>query len=157
MQIRPGQAADRDSLHDLVQTVFQEEERPVAVELIDAAVAGSDDYCLLVAIDVAAAPSGLGGYICYGPTPMTAGTYDLYWIASHPRARGLGVARALVRAMERELEAAQATAIRVETEDGPEYVAARRLYEGLDYPAVAHLQDFYRPGDGLILYYKRLV
>jgi len=34
----------------------------------------------------------LGGYICYGPTPMTDGTYDLYWIASDPRVRGQGSA-----------------------------------------------------------------
>jgi len=109
-----------------------------------------------VAADVDGAPDGIGGYLCYGPTPMTASTYDLYWIVCHPAARGRGVASALIQHMEGELRARNATGVRVETSETDDYGAARRLYAKLRYPRVAHLADFYRPGDGLIIYYKQL-
>jgi len=98
----------------------------------------------------------LAGYVCYGPTPMTAGTWDLYWIVTHPDARKSGVARALVERMEAELRAFGARLIRVETSRLDGYGAARAFYERLDYPVCAVLPDFYRPGDDLLVMLKRL-
>ena len=37
------------------------------------------------------------GYACFGPTPMTERTWDLYWIAVAPNAKRAGVGRALRR------------------------------------------------------------
>lgn len=101
-------------------------------------------------------PGGIAGYICYGATPMTDSTYDLYWIAVHPAMRGCGVANALITAMERDLGQRGAQGIRVETSETESYGAARRLYERHAYSEVGRLPDFYRPGDGLIIYYKKL-
>lgn len=101
-------------------------------------------------------PESLAGYVCYGPTPMTDGSWDLYWIVTHPDARGLGVATALVRRMEAELRALGARRIRVETSRLDGYGAARAFYERLGYPLVAVLPDFYRPGDDLLVMLKRL-
>jgi ribosomal protein S18 acetylase RimI-like enzyme len=156
--IRPG---DRAALLRLAAEVFSGEELPVAHELIGEAAAGCRDYRVLLAEggdrgDREANGPEIAGYVCYGPTPMTTASYDLYWIGCHPRARGRGLASALIRAMEDDIRASGGAAVRVETEDGPEYAAARRLYERLEYPRVAHLPDFYRPGAGLIIYYKRL-
>jgi ribosomal protein S18 acetylase RimI-like enzyme len=156
MIIRPVAPMDRDALLDMVSASFRPDESAVALELIDDAIAGSDDYWILVAADVPGPAHSMGGYICYGPTPMTASTYDLYWIVTHPQARGRGVAGALIQAMEAELGRREATGVRVETSEIESYGAARRLYARHDYPQVAHLVDFYRPGDGLIIYYKRL-
>src|SRR5688572_27552892 len=103
MRIRRLAPPDRESLLDLLETggTFAREEIEVALELIDAAAAGSRDYHVLVC-DLPDCP-GLSGYICFGPTPMTDGTWDLYWIASREAVRGRGVGTALVRAMEREI------------------------------------------------------
>ena len=156
MTIRPIQPRDREPLLRLVADVFADDEIEVASELVIAAVVSSRDYRILLADEIAATPAGIGGYVCYGPTPMTASTYDLYWIGCHPDARGRGLARALVEAMEADLRARGGSAVRVETEDSSGYAAARSLYERLGYPIAAHLPHFYRPGDGLIIYYKPL-
>jgi ribosomal protein S18 acetylase RimI-like enzyme len=160
VSIRPLRAGDRDALLAVLDSdeTFRPDEIEVAVELIDAAAAGSDDYRILVATPVRGTPDepAIVGYICFGSTPMTRSTYDLYWIVCHARARGRGVARALIAAMETELADSGATGIRVETSELEGYGAARRLYAAVDYPEAARLPDFYAPGDGLIIYYKRL-
>ena len=38
----------------------------------------------------------LAGWICWGPTPCTLGTYDLYWMAVDPALQGSGIGTALV-------------------------------------------------------------
>ena len=98
----------------------------------------------------------LAGYVCYGPTPMTEGTWDLYWIVTHPDARGLGVARTLVDRMEQQLRALGARLVRVETSRLDGYGAARAFYERLAYPVCAVMSDFYKPGDDLLVMLKRL-
>jgi ribosomal protein S18 acetylase RimI-like enzyme len=131
---------------------FRDDEIAVALELIDAALAGSTDYI----VRIAEHEGRLVGYICFGPTPMTRATWDLYWIIVDASARGLGVAGALVAAMESELAARGGGNVRVETSETDGYGAARRLYGKLDYPEVARFVDFYAPGDALIVYYKRV-
>lgn len=155
LTLRAATADDRPGLLDILASdhTFKEDERYVATELIDGALTGSVDYYLLVA-DAPDHP--VAGYLCYGPTPMTASTYDLYWIVVHANARGRGIAAALITAMEAELRSRGGKAIRVETSETEGYGAARKLYERLEYPIAAVLEGFYREGDGLITYYKRL-
>ena len=154
--IRGLEPGDRQHLEAALRSdgTFRDDEVAVALELIDEAIKGSDDYWIRVATlddEVAVA-----GYICYGPTPMTASTYDLYWVVTHVAARGRGVAGSLIEAMETDLRARSATGIRVETSQLEGYDAARQLYDRRGYPEVARLADFYRPGDDLIICYKRL-
>lgn len=156
MNIRPIAPSDRSVLEQALQASFRADEVAVALELIDASIAGASDYLALVAAELSGAPGGVGGYICYGPTPMTAATYDLYWIVTHPQARGRGVASALIHAMEADVRGHGARAVRVETSETEAYGAARSLYDRHQYPEVARLPDFYSPGDGLLIYYKRL-
>jgi ribosomal protein S18 acetylase RimI-like enzyme len=146
---------DRAPLHQLLTKdgLFTREEVSVALELIDGALADpGGEYRVLVAeLDGA-----LAGYICYGPTPMTDGTWDLYWIVTHPDARGNGVARTLVTRMESELRGSGARLVRVETSRLDGYGAARAFYERLHYPVCAVMPDFYRPGDDLLVMLKRI-
>jgi ribosomal protein S18 acetylase RimI-like enzyme len=155
LRVRAASADDRAGLLEILTSdqTFKADERAVATELIDAALEGSNDYSLLVA-DLA--PRPVAGYLCFGPTPMTAATWDLYWIVVHAQARGHGVAQALILAMEADLRQRGAKAIRVETSETEGYGAARKLYARLAYPIAAVLADFYRDGDSLITYYKRL-
>ena len=153
--VRPLQLRDRAPLHQLLTKdgLFTREEITVALELIDDALAdpGGEYHVLCAELDGA-----LAGYVCYGETPMTDGTWDLFWIVTHPDARGNGVARALVARMEADLRAKGARLVRVETSRLDGYGAARSFYERMDYPVCAVMPDFYRPGDDLLVMLKRL-
>lgn len=96
------------------------------------------------------------GYVCYGPTPMTQGTFDLYWIASAPEVRGQGVGAALISAMETELRHRQARVVRVETSALESYGKTRSFYSAMKYDEEARFRDFYRPGEDLVILAKRL-
>jgi GNAT superfamily N-acetyltransferase len=98
----------------------------------------------------------LAGYLNYGPTPLTSGTWDLYWIASAVWARGKGAGSSLVKAMEAELTRLRARLVRVETSAITEYAATRTFYDRMKYTPVVVLKDFYHPGDDLVVLTKRL-
>jgi D-alanine-D-alanine ligase len=97
------------------------------------------------------------GYACFGPHPLTEGTFDLYWIAVDPLARGQGVGRALLARVEKEVQARGGRMLLVETSGTPSYAPARRLYESCGYRCEAVVHDFYAPGDDLIIFGKPLV
>ncbi len=154
MNIREPIEQDRDGLEAALRSdqSFGPDEVEVALELIEAAIASSDSYWLLVA-DVGGT---VAGYVCFGPTPMTAAVYDLYWVVVHAAHRRQGVAARLIGAMEERLRELGACHVRVETSELEGYGAARRLYQRLGYPEAGRLPDFYRVGDALITYYKPL-
>src|SRR5258705_12882746 len=110
MEIRLGPLRPRDRARVaelLVSTgVFSDEEVAVALRLFDGSVnartvgAGAlpaPDYEFTGAFD----GERLLGYACAGPTPATAGTFDLYWLAGDPDVAGKGVGRASLRHEER--------------------------------------------------------
>jgi ribosomal protein S18 acetylase RimI-like enzyme len=142
----------RAPLADLLRRTpeFTAEEVDVALELIDAGLAGSPDYRFLV--DEDDATRAVRGYVCYGRTPMTEGAYDLYWIAVDPTVKRGGVGRALVRAMEAEIAQAGGWLVRVETAGLDAYEATRAFYAGLDYEVLARIRDFYARGNDLVIY-----
>lgn len=154
MNVRALAAADREAIAGVIASdqTFKPDEVAVALELVDLAIAGSSDYEVRVAADA----DGVCGYICFGRTPMTERTYDLYWIVVHARTRGKGVARLLVGAMEAEVRSRGGGQIRVETSATDGYGTAQAVYARLGYPEASRLPDFYSPGDALITYYKVL-
>jgi ribosomal protein S18 acetylase RimI-like enzyme len=124
-----------------------------ALELIDAAgQPNNPDYHVLVA-DLEAK---VVGYVCFGPTPMTSGTYDLYWIASDPLVRGKGIGGALVKAMEAELRRRQGRIIRVETSALEAYGPTRGFYAAMHYEEESRFRDFYKQGEDLVVLAKRV-
>lgn len=137
--------------------VFHESEVPVALEVFDGATLGAGsaatepDYTALGA-DV---EGRLVGWICWGPTPCTSGTYDLYWMAVDPAVQHGGVGTALLAEMERRL-AGRARLIVVETAGRAAYAATRAFYRGRGYRTTARIPDFYAPGDDLVVYTKSL-
>jgi GNAT superfamily N-acetyltransferase len=135
--------------------VFHDDEVPVALEVFDGAVAGAGplstdpDYTALGA-DV---EGRLVGWICWGPTPCTQGTYDLYWMAVDPHLQHAGVGTALLEEMERRL-AGRARLVVVETAGRPAYAPTRAFYRGRGYRPTARIADFYARGDDLVVYTK---
>lgn len=97
----------------------------------------------------------IAGMICYGPTPLTSGTFDLYWLAVGPEVRRRGVAQSLVADMEGEIRRRGARLLVVETSSSPEYQPAREFYLASGFQRQATIPDFYLPGDDLVVYTKR--
>ena len=111
------------------------------------------DYCFLGAFDAA---GRLLGYACYGPTPATDRTYDLYWIAVDPAAQGTGTGTRLITEVERRVAALHARLLIIETSSRPEYEATRRFYVARAYDEAARVGSFYAPGDDRVIYTKRV-
>lgn len=132
-------------------SLFRDDEVAVALEVFDAAAGGAPHYEMLGAdLD-----GQLAGWICWGPTPCTLGTYDLYWMAVDPGAQRTGVGTALITDMEHRL-AGRARLIVVETAGRPDYRDTRAFYQARGYRAVALIPDFYAPGDDQVVYVKTL-
>ena len=97
----------------------------------------------------------LMGWVCWGRTPCTEGTWDLYWLAVDPAAHGKGIGTALVDEMERRLMGV-ARLISVDTSGRPDYGPTRAFYAARGYDAVARVPDFYAPGDDQVIFTKTL-
>jgi D-alanine-D-alanine ligase len=149
-------AADRGRIEDITRAVglFREEEIPVALEVFDEAVRAAprnEAYSALAAeLD-----GRLAGWICWGPTPCTLGTYDLYWMVVDPALQGAGIGTAMLGEMERRLTGI-ARLIVVETGGRPDYAPTRAFYEARGYSPVATVPDFYAPGDDQVMYVKKV-
>lgn len=98
----------------------------------------------------------MAGYVCFGHTPCTEGTYDLYWIATDPALQGRGVGRTLERAVEEEVRARRGRMVLIETASKDSYAATRAFYDRAGYCEVARVPDFYAPGDDRVIYAKKL-
>ena len=156
MNVRSIEANDRAPLARLLRGIdqFKPEEVSVAEELIEASLAdpeGSGYRCL-----VAEEGGQACGYICFGPTPMTASTYDLYWIAVDPGQQGRGIGRKLYEAFVESLDRGSGAQIRIETSSKESYAATGGFYERLGFSVDGRLRDFYAPGDDLLIFYRRL-
>ncbi len=151
-------ASQRAALRELLHATgsFRPDEIAVALDLFDETFgppAPSADYEFVAACDAA---GRLAGYCCYGPTPGTNGTYDVYWIAVHPSHQGAGVGSALLAEVERRLRDRGARLVVVETSAREGYDSARRFYGARGYRAAARLRDFYAPADDRVVFTRQL-
>ena len=99
----------------------------------------------------------LVGYACWGPTPATDRTWDLYWIAVDPALQGAGIGTILLEEVERRLVGEHARLLIAETSSRSEYAATREFYGRRGYTEAARVRDFYAPGDDRILFVKRFL
>jgi len=105
---------------------------------------------------VAEADSTVIGYICYGPTPLTEGTWDIYWEAVAQERQGRGIGSALMESAEREIVRAKGRLVIIETSSIPAYEKTRHFHLSNGYEIVARIPDFYAPGDDKLIMQKRL-
>ena len=133
---------------------FKPSEIAVAEEVIDIYLSNinGSGYHILVAEDDAAAV----GYICFGPTPLTNGTWDLYWQAVAQDKRGQGIGGALMKAAEGGIRKARGRLAIIETSSTPLYEKTRRFHLGQGYEIIACIPDCYAPGDDKLILQKRL-
>ena len=96
------------------------------------------------------------GFTCYGIRYLAEGVYDLLWIAVDPDARRKGVGRDLITASEEAVRAMGGRILIAETSGTPEYASTREFYVRVGYVNEASIKDFYKLGDDLNIYTKRL-
>ncbi|HEX6643832.1 MAG TPA: GNAT family N-acetyltransferase [Gemmatimonadales bacterium] len=149
--VRAAGAADRPAVERILRDagVFHDDEVAVGLEVFDAAAGGDASYRSVVA----ERDGAVTGWICFGPTPCTAGTWDMYWLAVAPAAHGGGIGSRLVAEMEHRL-AGTARMVVVETAGRPDYAPTRSFYEARGYRRTAVIPDFYAPGDDQVVYVK---
>jgi D-alanine-D-alanine ligase len=96
------------------------------------------------------------GWLCYGPTPCTAGTFDIYWLVVDPSERRNGVASRLLAHAEAEIDRRGGRITVIETSGRDVYRPAQRFYLSHGYTEQARLTDFYDLNDDKIVYMKPL-
>ena len=168
-------AAARPRIAEILRAarVFSREEIAVALELFDESneergvrseeaalpqssflVPHSSDYLFLGAFTP---EEVLVGYACWGPTPATDRTWDLYWIAVDPALQGAGIGTILIEEVERRLAGQHARMLIAETSSRSDYTATHGFYARRGYTEVARVRDFYAPGDDRIIFVKRFL
>jgi ribosomal protein S18 acetylase RimI-like enzyme len=154
VRLGPLGPAHRDQLEAIVRAtdVFAEDEVAVALELFDDAISGGPDYEFIGAFE----GDGLIGYACFGATPSTDNTFDLYWIAVSPDAQRSGSGGLLMSEVERRLQQRRARLLVVETSSRADYAPTRRFYEKRGYAQAAQLRDYYAHGDDRVVLTKHL-
>jgi Acetyltransferases len=174
-RVGPLSHAHRERIIEILDAtcVFRKEEIDVALELFDevfprdASAASGDATAASRRNDAPPTDSTyvflgaftpddeLVGYACYGPTPDTDRTYDLYWIAVDPAVQGTGGGTRLMTEVERRLEGLNARMLVVETSSRPEYAPTRAFYERRGYAEAARMREFYATGDDRVILTKR--
>jgi len=152
--IRPMLAADRPALMEILRNTseFTPQEVTVAEEVIDSYLYNPDNYTIFVAeVD-----KSVAGYICYGHTPLTEGTWDIYWLAVAPGKRGQGMGGALTAFAEERIGESGGRLIIIETSSKPAYEKTRHFYLNRGYEIICRIPDFYAPNDDKIILQKTL-
>jgi ribosomal protein S18 acetylase RimI-like enzyme len=155
VKLRTMKSPDREQVHTiLIRTgFFTAAEIEVAMELVDIFLSRPEqkDYFVYVA---EAASTQVCGYLCFGPAPLTAGTYDLYWIAVHPEFQNQGIGKKMLNFLEQEVSRLQGRLIIIETSSQNKYASTQAFYLHSGYQLAAQIKDFYQPGDDRLIYSK---
>jgi GNAT superfamily N-acetyltransferase len=147
---------DKPAVMQMLRSIpeFKPKEVVVAEEVIDCYLDDRDNsgYRALVAEEA----KEVNGYVCYGPTPLTEGTWDIYWMAVSLARQGQGIGGVMIRAAEKAIARAGGRLAVIETSSLPSYEKTRRFYDHQAYEQVARIPDFYSPGDDKLILTKRL-
>lgn len=154
--IRPITGKDKPAIMHILHNTpeFPPPEVTIAEELIDCYLddpVGSGYYILIAEVG-----SKVVGYICWGPTPLTEGTWDIYWMAVSREEQSKGTGKALLAAAEEKIKKSKGRLILIETSAKPEYEKTRQFHLSRGYSLVSRIPDFYAPGDDMLTLQKRL-
>ena len=157
MLVRKTERQDFESIRSIVIAtgVFSQEEIDIAVELMEIFLndPNQKDYEMFSYVD---AEGKALGYICIGPTPATEATYDLYWIAVDPASHSKGIGTVLLNYTEAFLKQRGGRLLIAETSSTSRYDNTRQFYERKKFQKLAHIKEYYKPNDDLVIYGKYL-
>jgi len=156
VKIRPMAYQDKAKIMKILRATpeFTPAERAVAEEVVDSYL--QDNINSGYHVMVAEVDSVITGYVCYGPTPMTEGTWDIYWMAVAPDRQRQGMGHALLSSAENKIKKAKGRLILIETSSKAEYDKTRRFHYHQGYEMIGCIPDFYFPGDDKLILQKRL-
>lgn len=153
--IRPMARNDLEPLLEMVRGtgMFTRAEAEVAYELMDIWLNRPEqkDYIIYVAEE----NGELAGYVCYGPTPATESTFDLYWIVVHPALQRRGIGGKLLAFAEKECRKRGGRLMVIETSSTEKYAGTRNFYRLNGYEVEGRIKDFYAVGDDRLIFTRR--
>ena len=160
-RIRSLVPSDRFRIEEMVVSSgkFNDPEIATAMELVDESLETGEEESgyLFAVLEVQKGESiVVKGYACYGPTPLTQGVYDLYWIVVDPADQGKGFGRILIEHVEQEVVRRGGRMLLIETSSQETYGATIRFYERSGYELVARIKNFYRIGDDKLVFSKEM-
>ena len=159
-RIRKMEPRDRSRIEEMVVSSgnFNDAEIETALELVDEALKeGEASGYFVVVLECMKKHSETAGYACYGPTPLTDGTYDLYWIVVDPAAQRKGFGRHLLEHVERDIIKRGGRMLLIETSSQETYSGTIRFYGDNGYQLAARIKNFYRLGDDKLVYLKEVI
>ena len=150
-------AEDRHAVREIVTSTafFSASEVDVAEELVTERLAKGEEsgYFFVFAETLERGPLG---YACYGPTPCTESTHDLYWIAVHEEMRGQGLGRKLLAEVEARLRRGKGGKLIAETSSREQYAPTQRFYLSCGFSLEARIRDYYAPGEDILYFTKNI-
>jgi ribosomal protein S18 acetylase RimI-like enzyme len=159
--IRPLVAADRSGVFRILENAgnFTPAEVGIALELIDEWLELGEHSGYLTYVLEARDPekSEVLGYVCFGPTPLTESTFDLYWIAVDKSKHRGGVGKRLLKFTEEEVMRRGGKILLIETSSQETYGGTIQFYERTGYALVGKIPEYYKPGDDKLIFAKQLV
>lgn len=96
------------------------------------------------------------GWICFGLTPCTVCTFDIYWLAVKAEIQRLGIGRKLLQHAESMIKRLGGRLCIVETSGSERYSPTKMFYEKNGYRENANIPDFYSPNDSKVIYVKEI-
>ena len=91
--IRKATAGDTAAVMDIIRRTrfFRPVEEDIALEVLDDAVTDPTYQSYVIE-----AHGRVTGWVCFGITPCTLGTFDIYWLAVDPQVQHSGLGSALL-------------------------------------------------------------
>lgn len=155
--IRPVTPLDTTVLVQLTDDtgMFREEEIQALREVLDDYFSANHEHghrC-----EVWQAPGDpILGYVYYAPAAMTDRTWYLYWIAIRAERQGAGLGSRLLAHVEESIRKEAGRVLFVETSSLETYTPTRNFYLKNGYEINGQLRDFYRDGDDMVVFRKRI-
>jgi ribosomal protein S18 acetylase RimI-like enzyme len=153
----PAMNGDLETLVRLTDETgfFRAEEVETAREVLDEGL--EDGATSGYFVQVAAVGGEPAGYVCVGPTPMTRGTWDVYWLAVSPAFQRRGLGRMLMEWAEEYIRECGGLRSVIETSSTDQYVPTRAFYQKAGYREICQIPDYYDIGDSKVILFKSLV
>lgn len=152
--IRKATAGDTAAVMDIIRRTrfFRPVEEDIALEVLDDAVTDPTYQSYVIE-----AHGRVAGWVCFGITPCTLGTFDIYWLAVDPQAQHGGLGSALLTFAERQIAAQGGRLMIIETSGSEMYRPTQRFYEKNGYRLAACVEDFYAPADPKMIFTKPVI